>query len=130
MADFLEIIKSGDFKEIQRIFIDNQPNHISGANGYSSDLAKYEFNVDKHDVMNPASDKRPDKTVWKPVVNESTGEARTNADGSPMVQPEIRLSKILFRTKISQKKRRWSITFTRWMIRQKRFIKTRKLPGR
>lgn len=80
MASFLEIIKGGDFKEIQRIFTDNKPGYLTQTDGYTSDSAKEEYYVETHNVMINDSEHRPDKTIWKPVIDESNGEPKIFAD--------------------------------------------------
>ncbi|HCY40450.1 MAG TPA: hypothetical protein DHV48_03715 [Prolixibacteraceae bacterium] len=83
MPAYIDIIKSEDYSAIRRIFEDNRPAYMSGANGYTIDQAKEEYFVESHSVMNKDISHRPDKTIWKPVLNEATGEQVMDADGNP-----------------------------------------------
>ncbi len=79
MSKYLDIIKSENFTEIKAIFENNKPEF-----DYSPEQALKEFNVDDHDVMNP--DERKDKIIYKPVIDERTGEAKMNeSTGKPEV---------------------------------------------
>ena len=77
MNNYLEVIKSGDFLKIKDIFEQNKP-ALEG-----QEEAINQYNVKTHAVMTQRS--RPDKTIFKPVIDESTGETRINeTTGKPM----------------------------------------------
>lgn len=88
MATFIEIIKSEDFTEIMKIFESNKPAHMASS-GYTSDIAKEEYFTETHSVMRDDAEHRPDKTVYKPVLN-SRGEPTINQETG---KPEIAASK-------------------------------------
>ena len=68
MHKYLEIIKSEVFSEIQKLFFENKPKF-----NYTGDVAK-EYDVYSHSVMVNDIDNRPDKKIFKPVINPVTGE--------------------------------------------------------
>lgn len=82
MHKYLEIIASGIFSDILKIFIDNKPK-----SSYIGDVAK-EYNVQSHPVMINNEDNRPDKKIYKPVINLVTGEPENDPNtGKPKTTP-------------------------------------------
>lgn len=80
MADVIEIIKSLNFKEIQKLFLENKPgfDYKSRSKASPQLYAYSQFNVDGHDVLNP--EVRKNKTVFKPKLDPVNGE--------PMMDPK------------------------------------------
>lgn len=82
MHKYLEIIKSGIFSDIQKLFYDNKPKF-----NYTGDVVK-EYDVQSHSVMINNEDNRPDKKIFKPVINPVTGEPEIdNNTGKPKTTP-------------------------------------------
>lgn len=82
MHKYLEIIRSGIFSDIQKLFYDNKPKF-----NYTGDVAK-EYDVQSHSVMINDSDNRPDKKIFKPIINPVTGEPETDTNtGKPKTTP-------------------------------------------
>lgn len=82
MHKYLEIINSGIFSEILKLFLENKPK-----SSYKGDVAK-EFDVYNHSVMINNEENRPDKKIYKPVINPLTGEPETDpATGNPKTNP-------------------------------------------
>jgi len=87
MPTYFEIIKSENYEAIRKIFEDNRPAYMTGLNGYTFEQAKDEYIVDSHRVMINDSDNRPDKTIFRPVISDSTGETLIDtATGNAKVQ--------------------------------------------
>ena len=81
MADYLEIIKTEEYNEIRKIFDENKPSFLSDSHQARDEYDVYQHSVMVNDILN-----RPDKTIWKPVINDSTGEPETDANtGKPKV---------------------------------------------
>lgn len=74
MSTYLDIIKSENYDDIFALFESNKPSYMEANSEYSSDKTKNEFDVTKHSVMIPDENNRPDKTIWKPVMDPLTGE--------------------------------------------------------
>ena len=82
MHKYLEIIKSELFSDILKLFLDNKPKF-----NYQGDVAK-EYDVYNHSVMINNEDNRPDKKIYKPVINPVTGEPEKDPDtGNPKTTP-------------------------------------------
>lgn len=82
MHKYLEIIASEVFTEIQKLFLDNKPQF-----NYKGDVAK-EYDVQNHSVMINNEDNRPDKKIFKPVINPVSGEPEKDPNtGNPKTTP-------------------------------------------
>ena len=79
MNNYIDVIKSGEYSKIREIFENNKP--VFGDISQESALDQYD--VDGHKVMDV--NERPDKTIYKPVIDEKTGGVRKNSNGDPMV---------------------------------------------
>lgn len=82
MQKYLEIIKSKDFSKIQQLFLENKPKF-----NYRGDVSK-EYNVYSHPVMINDNENRPDKKIYKPVIDSVTGEPVIDeATGKTRIMP-------------------------------------------
>lgn len=70
MNNYLEIIASGEVDKIKKIFEENRTKIED------QETAISQYDVSQHDVM--STTKRPDKTIFRPDIDESTGEAKIN----------------------------------------------------
>lgn len=68
MHKFLKIIASRNFTEIQKLFLENRPKF-----SYKGDVLK-EYDVYSHSVMVNDESNRPDKKMYKPIIDQVTGE--------------------------------------------------------
>lgn len=80
--DYLETIKSQNFKEIFDIFFANKPTFAYAGNGSQTPqmTAYNQYEVDGHDVLN--TNIRKKKVVYRPIINEANGTPELNTDGS------------------------------------------------
>ena len=90
MPGYLEIINSEKFEDIYKIFIENKKSFgiKEGGQSYTSEIAKKEFDVSQHSVMVNDHENRPDKKIFKPDIDSTTGEPRMDeSTGKPKVTP-------------------------------------------
>lgn len=66
MPSFLEIIASGIYDDVRKIFEENKPDFGT--------TSKAQYEISEHDVMQNIEGKRQDKPIWKPVIDDQTGE--------------------------------------------------------
>lgn len=80
MPPFLEIIASGSYDDVRKVFDENKPQFGHGYLGeYTSNHTVnnsivHQYDIHHHDVMQNIEGKRPDKTIYKPIMDEQTGE--------------------------------------------------------
>lgn len=73
MSNYLEIIRKAEYSEVRKIFEVNKPGFgaFKGAKT-AQEIALQQYDVMQHDVMDET--KRLDKVIYKPVINDATGE--------------------------------------------------------
>jgi SPP1 family phage portal protein len=66
MISYLDIIKTGVYADVRKVFEDNKPS-------FDRSLVD-QIDISKHSVAINDKLNRPDKTIYKPVVDDNTGE--------------------------------------------------------
>ena len=66
MPPFLEIIASGSYDDVRKVFDENKPDFGT--------TSKSQYEISEHDVMQNVEGKRQDKTVYRPIIDEQTGQ--------------------------------------------------------